>query len=55
MQNMALPDLKINDNPANHEVYGDLLFKLETKPPEGLSRWDCPALAEQLGASNHAA
>lgn len=27
---------------------------METKPPEGLTKWDCPTLAEQLRASNHA-
>ena len=30
-----------------------LLSKLDTEPPAGLVRWDCPTLAGQLEASNH--
>ncbi|MDV6345416.1 helix-turn-helix domain-containing protein, partial [Nitrosomonas sp. Is37] len=42
--------------PGKPEIYGKtfrdrLLSKLDTEPPEGLARWDCPALAKQLGAS----
>jgi transposase len=33
---------------------GKLLATLKLKPPNGLSRWDCPTLAEQLNASIHA-
>ena len=41
------------------ETYGKafrdkLLSKLETAPPDGLARWDCPTLAEELEASKHA-
>jgi len=45
--------------PGKPETYGQpfrdkLLSKLETKPPEGLARWDCPTLAEELEATTHA-
>jgi len=31
-----------------------LLSKLESDPPKGLARWDCPTLAKELEASQHA-
>lgn len=31
-----------------------MLSKLDSEPPQGLARWDCPTLAKQLGASTHA-
>lgn len=55
----GIAGLEDERRPGKPGIYGEvfrdnLLSKLETKPPEGLSRWDCPTLAEQLGASNHA-
>lgn len=55
----GIAGLKDERRPGKPETYGEafrdrLLSKLETEPPEGLSRWDCPTLAEQFRASNHA-
>lgn len=55
----GIAGLEDERRPGKPKTYGKdfrakLLSKLETKPPDGLSRWDCPTLAEQLKASNHA-
>lgn len=55
----GLSGLEDEQRPGKPETYGKafrdrLLSKLETTPPEGLSRWDCPTLAEELDASQHA-
>ncbi|SFK13298.1 Homeodomain-like domain-containing protein [Nitrosomonas aestuarii] len=55
----GLAGLEDERRPGKPETYGvafrnRLLSKLETDPPDGMSRWDCPTLAEQLKASNHA-
>ena len=45
--------------PGKPPVYGRefrnrVLALLEQPPPEGQSRWDCPAIAQKLGSSSHA-
>ena len=45
--------------PGAPKTYGQefrdkLLSKLESDPPKGLARWDCPTLAKELDASQHA-
>lgn len=55
----GLAGLADEQRPGKPETYGkafrdQLLAKLETTPPEGLARWDCPTLAEELEASQHA-
>lgn len=55
----GIAGLEDEHRPGKPETYGQpfrdkLLSKLETNPPEGLARWDCPTLAEELGSSTHA-
>lgn len=55
----GLAGLEDDQRPGKPTVYGkafrdQLLAKLETAPPKGLSRWDCPTLAEALESSQHA-
>ena len=55
----GLGGLEDEQRPGKPEIYGKefrskLLSKLETEPPEGLARWDCPTLAEELESSKHA-
>jgi len=55
----GIAGLEDEPRPGKPETYGQafrdkLLSKLETSPPEGLSRWDCPTLAEELDASTYA-
>lgn len=55
----GIAGLDDKQRPGKPETYGKefrdkLLSKLDTDPPEGLARWDCPTLAGQLEASNHA-
>jgi transposase len=55
----GIAGLADGQRPGKPHIYGKafrdkLLAKLETAPPEGLSRWDCPTLAEELEASQHA-
>ena len=54
-----LPGLRDTERTGKPPTYGpdfrDRLFDLmEQDPPGGMSRWDCPTLAEQLGGSTHA-
>jgi len=55
----GMAGLEDEPRPGKPETYGqafrdELLSKLETDPPKGLARWDCPTLAEELNASQHA-
>ncbi len=55
----GLAGLEDTQRPGKPKTYGkafrdQLLAKLDTTPPEGLARWDCPTLAEELKASQHA-
>ncbi len=55
----GIAGLEDEPRPGKPETYGQpfrdkLLSKLETDPPEGLARWDCPTLADALGSSTHA-
>jgi transposase len=55
----GLPGLNDGQRPGKPAVHGTafrdrLLAQLEKTPPDGLARWDCPALAEALGASKAA-
>jgi len=52
----GLQDAERSGKPVTYDtVFRDkLLALIETNPPSGLARWDCPILAEQLGATTHA-
>ena len=55
----GLSGLEDERRPGKPETYGKvfrdrLLSTLDTEPPKGFARWDCPTLAKQLGASTHA-
>ena len=55
----GIAGLEDEQRPGKPKQYGEdfrdeLLATLKLKPPAGLSRWDCPALAERLKASIHA-
>jgi transposase len=55
----GISGLEDEPRPGKPETHGKefrdkLLSKLETAPPEGLARWDCPTLAAELEASQHA-
>jgi len=55
----GIAGLEDAQRPGKPVVYGQafidkLLSKLNTAPPEGLAKWDCPTLAEQLNASKYA-
>ncbi len=55
----GIAGLKDEQRPGKPKIYGEafrdkLLSKLETDPPDGMARWDCPTLAEALESSTHA-
>ncbi|MBE7526798.1 MAG: IS630 family transposase [Burkholderiales bacterium] len=55
----GIAGLKDERRPGKPEAYGKafrdkLLSRLDSEPPQGLARWDCPTLAKQLGSSTHA-
>ncbi|MCP5274254.1 MAG: IS630 family transposase [Burkholderiales bacterium] len=55
----GIAGLEDEQRPGKPKQFGEdfkekLLATLKLNPPNGLSRWDCPTLAEQLNASIHA-